>query len=48
MILELSLTAACALLVMVGAWSLFRLLKERQASDRSYGGENDTGKGWHP
>jgi hypothetical protein len=38
-------TVVCVLLVLAGAGSLTYLLKQRQASDRSYGGENDTGRG---
>lgn len=33
--------AAIALIAFTG-WFLVRLLKDRQASDRGYGGENDT------
>jgi hypothetical protein len=40
------LTVIAMALVALGAWALIRLLKARQASDRSYGGESESGKGW--
>jgi hypothetical protein len=46
MIWDIVLTVIAMALVALGGWPLIRLLKARQTSNRSYGGENESGKGW--
>jgi hypothetical protein len=44
MIWDVLWTIVCIVLVIFAGSALIYLLKERQDSDRSYGGENDTAK----
>jgi hypothetical protein len=46
--LEAIITVAGLLALGAVFWQIHRLLRERQAADdRRYGGESDTGSGWH-
>jgi hypothetical protein len=45
MIWEIVITGVCIALLAFGAWSLIRILKDRQKSDRRYDNTGDTGIG---